>query len=141
MHVSTGCHAGTFANFEGRSSGGEGLLRFLIPRPFPPPTAQPCWMIPFWLGCARTHSPLLAQSPGRKPSSVAMGDEELSHLTLEEFEPSLGEGAVTRANVAEAVIAGCRRKLLGERQEELEALRRGFNFDSRMDLAMHFARS
>ena len=72
---------------------------------------------------------------------LEMGDEELSHLTLEEFEPSLGEGAVTRANVAEAVIAGCRRKLLGERQEELEALRRGFNFDSRMDLAMHFARS
>ena len=54
---------------------------------------------------------------------------------------SLGAGAVTRANVAEAVVAGCRRKLLLERQEELEALRRGFTFDSRMDLAMQLARS
>ena len=72
---------------------------------------------------------------------LEMGDEELSHLTLEEFEPSLGEGAVTRANVAEAVVAGCRSKLLRERQVELEALRRGFTFDSRMDLAMQLARS
>ena len=79
---------------------------------------------------------------------LEMGDEELSHLTLEEFEPSLGEGVVTRANVAEAVIAGCRRKLLLERQKELEALRRGFTFDARgshlprgMDLAMQLARS
>ena len=72
---------------------------------------------------------------------LEMSDEELSHLTLEDFEPSLGEGVVTRANVAEAVIAGCRSKLLLERQEELEALRRGFTFDSRMDLAMQLARS
>ena len=72
---------------------------------------------------------------------LEMGDEELSHLTLEVFEPSLGEGVVTRANVAAAVVAGCRRKLLLERQVELEALRRGFTFDSRMDLAMQLARS
>ena len=70
-----------------------------------------------------------------------MGDDELSYLTLDEFEPSLGEGAVTRANVAEAVVAGCRRKLLLERRVELEALRRGFTFDSRMDLALQLARS
>ena len=79
---------------------------------------------------------------------LEMGDEELSHLTLEQFEPSLGDGVVTRANVAEVVVAGCRRKLLLERQEELEALRRGFTFDSRgshlprgMDLEMQLARS
>ena len=72
---------------------------------------------------------------------LEMGDEELSHLTLEEFEPSLGSGVVTRANVADVVVAGCRRKLLLERQVELEALRRGFTFDSRMDLAMQLARS
>ena len=73
--------------------------------------------------------------------ALEMGDDELSNLTLDAFEPSLGEGAVTRANVAEAVVAGCRRKLLLERRVELEALRRGFTFRSHMDLALQLARS
>jgi hypothetical protein len=75
--------------------------------------------------------------------ALEMGDEELalSNLTLEDFEPSLGEGVVTRGNVAAAVVAGCRRKLLIERRVELEALRRGFTFRSNMDLALQLARA
>ena len=73
--------------------------------------------------------------------ALEMGDDELSYLALDDFEPSLGEGAVTRANVAAAVVAGCRRKLHLERRVELEALRRGFTFKSHMDLALHLARS
>ena len=72
---------------------------------------------------------------------LEMSDEELSYLTLEVFEPSLGEGVVTRGNVAAAVVAGCRCKLLLERQAELQALRRGFTFRSNMDLALQLARS
>ena len=73
--------------------------------------------------------------------ALEMSDEELSYLTLEVFEPSLGEGVVTRGNVAAAVVAGCRCKLLLERQAELQALRRGFTFRSNMDLALQLARS
>lgn len=72
--------------------------------------------------------------------ALEMGDENLSQLTLSLFEPSLGDGVVTRGNVAAAVVAGCRRKLLLERRAELEALRRGFTFKFNMDLALQLAR-
>ena len=66
-------------------------------------------------------------------------EEELGMLTLDMFDPALGEGEVTSANVAGAVVAGCRRVLLGKRQHELEALRRGFTFDDSIDLSLQLA--
>ena len=60
-------------------------------------------------------------------------------LTLENFDESLGEAEVTRANVASAVVAGCRRVLHEERSEELKALERGFTFNGRVDLALQLA--
>ena len=68
-------------------------------------------------------------------------DEELaeSALTLDMFDPALGEGLVTRANVVAASLAGCRRALLGERREELDAFRNGFTFQGNVDLHLQLA--
>ena len=60
-------------------------------------------------------------------------------LTLDMFDETLGEGAVTRDNVAAAVVAGCRRVLLEGREEELKALERGFTFSGKVDLALQLA--
>ena len=68
-------------------------------------------------------------------------DAELSEsaLTLDLFDESLGEGPVTRTNVAEAVVAGCRRILLLERREQLDAFRTGFTFRDNIDLQLQLA--
>ena len=65
--------------------------------------------------------------------------DQLGDLTLDMFDEALGEGAVTRANVASAVVAGCRRVLLQERSDELKALERGFTFSGKVDLALQLA--
>ena len=67
--------------------------------------------------------------------------EELAafELTMDAFDDSLADVKVTHSNIAQAVVAGCRRKLLVEQQAALEALREGFTFGGRIDLAMQLA--
>jgi len=71
--------------------------------------------------------------------ALEASDDELGWLTLDMFHKSLGDGAVTRDNVAAAVVAGCRRVLLAGREEELKALERGFTFCGKVDLTLQLA--
>ena len=61
----------------------------------------------------------------------------LAGLTLNDFDESQDETPLTAANVSEAVLAGCRCKLVGKREGALCAIRRGFTMleDLQMQLA------
>ena len=60
-------------------------------------------------------------------------------MTLDLFSDSLPPDLLTSTTVSSAVIAGCRRKLLTERLNELQALRNGFTFGGRLDLTRQLA--
>ena len=68
-------------------------------------------------------------------------EEELqtSFLSLDDFDDSLPAEPLTRANVARAVVAGCRRKLLDDRSSALAALRGGFTLGGKVDLSLQLA--
>ena len=70
-----------------------------------------------------------------------MPDDELSAsmLTLEDFDDSLPEEPLVQTNVARAVIAGCRRKLLVDRHASLAALHTGFTLGGKLDLGLQLA--
>jgi hypothetical protein len=68
-------------------------------------------------------------------------DDELSEslLTLDDFDESLPAVPLTPTNVARAVVAGCRRKLLVDRHEALVALRDGFTLNGKLDFGLQLA--
>ena len=82
-------------------------------------------------------APALAQQ--WRVHALEASADALGALTLDMFDESLGEGGVTRDNVASAVVAGCRRVLLAGREEQLKALERGFTFNGKVDLALQLA--
>ena len=63
---------------------------------------------------------------------------EAAGLTCDLFDEALGDTPLTAANAAEAVVAGCRRRLLLRRRAALEAVREGFAF-KRIDLGLQLA--
>jgi hypothetical protein len=68
-------------------------------------------------------------------------DDELrvSMLALDNFDDSLPPEPLARTNVARAVVAGCRRKLLTNRSSALTALREGFTLGGKLDLGLQLA--
>ena len=59
-------------------------------------------------------------------------------VTRSYFDEQFGDEPLTRSNVAETVVAGCRRLLFLDRRSSLEALKRGFTFKN-IDLTIQLA--
>ena len=63
----------------------------------------------------------------------------LNQITLDLFDDTLADEPVTRANVPRAVVRGCQRKLLFDREGALRALRDGFTLRGKVDLSVQLA--
>ena len=70
-----------------------------------------------------------------------MADDALAACGLEtdSFDDALESEPIVRTNLARAIVAGCRRRLLTDHRAALEALAEGFTFGGRVDLRLQLA--
>ena len=87
------------------------------------------------LRALKDYDPVLADSW----AALLDGTSPVEGLTLEDMDDSLPEPEqpLTAANLPRAIVAGCRRRLLLDRREALEALRDGFT--EHVDLTVQLA--
>ena len=64
--------------------------------------------------------------------------ELLATMERGQFDEEFGEESLTPFNAAETIVAGCRRKLLRDRESSLQALKRGFTYKS-IDLTIQLS--